>query len=121
VVEDDASVRGMVRRALSTAGFEVIEAANGHEALAVVQAGESRVDVVLTDLAMPELGGRELARRLREGWPNLPVIFMSGYTDDDVTRRGLLEAGVPFLEKPISPEILTRKLRQVLEGAARKP
>ena len=120
VVEDDALVRGMVRRTLSEAGFQVIEASNGQEALAVVQSDRARVDAVLTDLAMPELGGRQLARRLGEKWPDVPVIFMSGYTDNDLARRGLLDAGVTFLEKPISPEVLTRKLRQVLEAAPPK-
>jgi two-component system cell cycle sensor histidine kinase/response regulator CckA len=69
---------------------------------------------------MPELGGRQLAQRLVKEWPDLPVVFMSGYAADDVTRRGLLDAGVPFLEKPVSPEVLTRKMRQVVEGAPRK-
>jgi CheY-like chemotaxis protein len=121
VVEDDSLVRGMVRRALSEAGFRVIEAANGEEALAVVQSETTHVDAVLTDLAMPELGGRQLAQRLIQEWPDLPVVFMSGYADDDVARRGLLDAGVAFLEKPLSPDVLTRKMRQVLEGAPRNP
>ncbi|HEV7365124.1 MAG TPA: response regulator [Gemmatimonadales bacterium] len=120
VVEDDPLVRSMVRRALNEAGLKVIEAANGQEALTVVQSDGPRVDAVLTDLAMPELGGQQLAHRLIEQYPDLPVVFMSGYTDDDVARRGLLDAGMSFLEKPISPEILTRKMRQVLEGAPRK-
>ena len=120
VVEDDSLVRSMVRRALNEAGFRVIEAANGNEALALVQSDTAGVDAVLTDLAMPELGGRELAQRLLAEWPDIPVVFMSGYTNDDVARRGLLEAGVPFLEKPLSPEALTRKMRQVLEGTPRK-
>jgi two-component system cell cycle sensor histidine kinase/response regulator CckA len=113
-------VRSMVRRALSEAGFRVIEAANGEEALAVVRSYSAQIDAVLTDLAMPELGGRQLAQRLIEEWPDLPVVFMSGYTDNDVARRGLLDAGVPFLEKPLSPDALTRKMRQVLEGAPRR-
>ena len=74
------------------------------------------MDAVLTDLAMPGMGGRELARRLWESRPGLPVVFMSGSTDDIVLRRGLLESGVPFLEKPLSPVELARKMRQVLDG-----
>jgi two-component system cell cycle sensor histidine kinase/response regulator CckA len=112
VVEDDSLVRSMARRALVEAGFRVVEAANGREALAL--AAETPVDAVLTDLAMPEIGGRELARRLQETRPELPVVFMSGYTDDDVMRRGLLEQGVPFLEKPLAPEALTRTMRKLL-------
>lgn len=117
VVEDDPLVRTMARRSLSEAGFDVLEAANGREALALVKEHEG-VDAVLTDLAMPELGGRELAQRLSEFRPGLPVIFMSGYTDDDLVRRGLLEAGISYLEKPFSPEALARMVRAVLRSAA---
>jgi PAS domain S-box-containing protein len=120
LVEDDPLVRSMARRSLSEAGFEVLEASNGKEALEVVASEPSRVDAVLTDLAMPEVGGRKLAERLWELRPELPVVFMSGYTDDDVIRRGLLEAGVSFLEKPLSPQLLGRKMRQVL-GASLSP
>jgi CheY-like chemotaxis protein len=116
VVEDDPLVRGMARRALAEAGFGVCEAANGQEALSVA-AAEPRLDAVLTDLAMPVIGGLELARRLQEQRPGLPVVFMSGYTDDEVVRRGLLERGVPFLEKPFSPELLARTLQQLLQRA----
>ena len=119
VVEDDPLVRDMARRSLLEAGFAVLEAADGQEALALA-AGESRLDAVLTDLAMPEIGGRELARQLRETRPDLPVVFMSGYTGDDVVRKGLLESGVPFLEKPLSPEDLASKLKQILDGGEPK-
>ena len=115
IVEDDPLVREMARRSLAEAGYEVMEAADGQMALDLVSRG-ARVDAVLTDLAMPGIGGRELARRLREGRASLPVIFMSGYTDDVVLRRGLLESGVPFLEKPLSPVKLAQKMRQVLDG-----
>jgi PAS domain S-box-containing protein len=118
VVEDDPLVRGMARRALVEAGFQVCEAANGEEAIKLA-AREPRLNAVLTDLAMPLIGGRELARRIQEQRPGLPVVFMSGYTGDEVVRRGLLERGVPFLEKPFSPELLTRTLREVVETALR--
>lgn len=112
-------MRTMARRALAEAGFEVLEAANGREALALMKEHKG-VDAVLTDLAMPELGGQELAQRLSELRPGLPVIFMSGYSDDDLTRRGLLEAGIPYLEKPFSPEALARMMHTVLSSAARQ-
>ena len=117
VVEDDPLVRTMARRSLVEAGFDVLEAANGREALALLIDHEE-VDAVLTDLAMPELGGQELAERLSKLRPGLPVVFMSGYTDDDLTRRGLLAAGIPYLEKPFSPDALGRMLRAVLSQAA---
>ena len=114
VVEDDPLVRGMARRSLMEVGFTVLEGANGREALARAES-EPQLDALLTDLAMPEIGGRELARRLREKHPTLPVLFMSGYTDDEVMRRGLLENGAPFLEKPFTPELLARKMTEMLE------
>jgi two-component system, cell cycle sensor histidine kinase and response regulator CckA len=116
VVEDDALVRTMARRSLSEAGFDVLEAANGREALALLSEHDS-VGAVLTDLAMPELGGQELAQRVSELRPGLPVIFMSGYTDADLIRRGLLAAGIPYLEKSFSPEALARMVRAVLSSA----
>jgi CheY-like chemotaxis protein len=117
VVEDDPLVRAMTLRSLTEAGFEVLEAANGESALELVSS-QTRLDAVLTDLAMPGMGGRELARRLWKTRPGLPVVvFMSGYTDDVVNRRGLLASGVSFLEKPVSPDALARKMRQVLEAA----
>jgi two-component system, cell cycle sensor histidine kinase and response regulator CckA len=115
LVEDDPLVRTIAHRALAGAGFDVLEAADGLQALALV-GRHAQIDVVLSDLAMPELGGRELAQRLSEARPGLPVIFMSGYTDDDLVRRGLLETGIPYLEKPFSPEDLTRKIRDVLNS-----
>ena len=114
VAEDDPLVRSMIRRSLTQAGFTVIEAANGREALDKA-AGAGQLDALLTDLAMPEIGGRELAHSLRKTYPELPVLFMSGYTDDEVMRRGLLESGATFLEKPFSPELLAHKVSQLVE------
>jgi len=120
VVEDDPLVRAIARRTLTEAGFSVLDAEDGRQALAVV-ALHPRIDLVLTDVAMPEYGGRDLAQRLSSVRPGLPIIFMSGYTDDDLTRRGLLERGIPFLEKPFSPQDLTRLVTDVLQGAASHP
>lgn len=119
IVEDDPLVRSMARRSLTEAGFDVIEAADGGQALAMISRHED-IDAVLTDVAMPEVGGRELAQRLTEVRPGMPVVFMSGYTDDDLIRRGLLEAGTPYMEKPFSPEALARLMRDVLNLAARQ-
>jgi len=120
VVEDDPQVRTIAQRALADAGFNVLEARDGYHALALVEQ-HKHIDVVLTDLAMPELGGRELAQRLAAIRPGLPVIFMSGYTDDDLTRRGLLEAGAPYLEKPFSPQDLARMVADVLRSLPARP
>ena len=79
----------------------------------------SEIDLVVTDVIMPNVGGRELGERLAELRPGLPVLFISGYTDDDVVRRGLLSPGSPFLQKPFEPDALARKVRQVIELAHR--
>jgi PAS domain S-box-containing protein len=122
LVEDDPLVLTIAKRALVDAGFEVLEASNGRKAIELVES-EARIDAVLTDLAMPEIGGRDLARRLRTQRPTLPVVFMTGYTDDVVTSRGLLDSGVPFLEKPLSPDTIVRTMREVVaasrEGVSR--
>ena len=120
VVEDDTLVRAIARRTLAEAGFSVLEAEDGDQALALAAKLE-RIDVVLTDVAMPGLGGRDLAQRLSQLRPGLPIIFMSGSTDDDLTRRGLLDPGIPFLEKPFSPQELARVVHDVLHGAPSQP
>ena len=117
VVEDDPTVRRMMRRALSDAGFAVVDAPNGRVALEMVQA-DSNLTLVVTDAAMPQLGGRELKRELAAIRPTLPVLTVSGYTDDDILRRGLVEAGYPFLQKPFSPERLVAKVRELMDGRA---
>jgi two-component system, cell cycle sensor histidine kinase and response regulator CckA len=115
VVEDEESVRTLAGRVLTEAGYAVIAARDGREALALVEDGLA-VDIVLTDVVMPVMGGRELCDRIRSARPALPVLFMSGYTGTDVVRRGLRDTGVPFLQKPFSPDSLTRKVREVLDA-----
>lgn len=117
VVEDDPTVRRMMHRALSDAGFAVVDAPDGRVALEMVQA-DSGLTLVVTDAAMPQLGGRELKRELAAIRPTLPVLTVSGYTDDDILRRGLVEAGYPFLQKPFSPERLVAKVRELMDGRA---
>jgi signal transduction histidine kinase len=115
IVEDEAAVRRMAARALSAQGYAVLEAENGAEALEVLARGGSPIDLVLTDVVMPLVNGRELGERLSVERPGLRVLFMSGYTDDDIVRRGLLRPGSPFLQKPFMPGDLSRKVREVLD------
>ena len=115
VVEDEESVRTLAGRVLAEAGYAVVTARDGREALAMVEDGVA-LDLVLTDVVMPVMGGRELCDRVRSARPGLPVVFMSGYTGTDVLRRGLRETGAPFLQKPFSPDSLTRKVREVLDA-----
>jgi PAS domain S-box-containing protein len=116
LVEDDDAVRGVATRILRRGGYTVIEAANGVEALARCEDPGVEIDAIITDMVMPELGGREFACQLRERRPDARIIFMSGYTEDVVTRESLIEPGAAFIEKPFTPDELTRKLRAVLDA-----
>jgi PAS domain S-box-containing protein len=116
VVEDEEVVRALACRGLREQGYTVLEARHGREALDRLAERRHPVDLVISDVVMPELGGRELGARLAALQPDLPILYMSGYTGDDVIQRGLLEPGVPFLQKPFTPEGLARKVRQMLDG-----
>ena len=116
IVEDEEMVRGLASRGLREHGYTVIEARHGADALRQLEAG-SEVDLVISDVVMPEMGGRELGHRLASMRPSLPVLYMSGYTGEDVTQRGLLEPGAPFQQKPFAPEELAGKVREMLDAA----
>jgi CheY-like chemotaxis protein len=118
VVEDEDVVRALACRGLREQGYTVLEAKHGREALDRVEQDGTRVDLVISDVVMPELSGRELGTRLAVLRPELPVLYMSGYTGEDVIQRGLLEPGVPFQQKPFTPEGLARKVREMLDGRA---
>jgi len=105
----------MASRALRSQGYEILEATNGAEALEVLSRAAGPVDLVLSDVVMPVLNGRELSERLAVDHPEIRVLFMSGYTDDDIVRRGLLQPGAPFLQKPFVAADLSRKVRDVLD------
>ena len=115
LAEDESGVRALAQRILERAGFRVLVARHGADALLLWRQHESEIDVVVTDLVMPELGGRELATELRASRPGLPVLFMSGYSDDEMTRRGIADARVAFLAKPFSTESLVTAVREVLQ------
>ena len=116
IVEDEPAVRRMASRALKSQGYAILEAANGAEALDLLSRATAAVDLVLSDVVMPVLNGRELSERLAVDRPEIRVLFMSGYTDDDIVRRGLLQPGAPFLQKPFVAADLSRKVRDVLDG-----
>ena len=123
LVEDEAPVRSVTRQLLERNGYTVLEAADGPAALALVNggSGERHVDLLLTDVIMPGMSGRELANQLKARRPDLRVLFMSGYTDDAVVRHGMLEPGLAYLEKPFRPTALLRKVRDVLQSRSRSP
>ena len=116
LVEDEAPVRTVTRQLLERNGYTVLEAADGPTALSMLDGNGAgtHVDLLLTDVVMPGMSGRELAEHLRKSRPKLRVLFMSGYTDDAVVRHGMLEPGLAYLEKPFRPPALLRKVREVL-------
>ncbi|HEX7900077.1 MAG TPA: PAS domain-containing protein [Planctomycetota bacterium] len=119
LVEDEAVVRRLVRQTLKNYGYNVVEAVNGVEALKVVTEDAGAFDLVITDLVMPEMGGRDLALKLRERWPEVPVLYMSGYTEDAAIRQGGLESDAILLHKPFSPNEMLNKVRKSLQLATR--
>ena len=114
LVEDEPAVRHMTSRALQDFGFGVVEASGGHQALGVIERSDGAIDLLITDVILPGMDGAELARRATELQPQLSVLFISGYTDEEIVRRGLLEAGRPFLQKPFTPEALVNQIAEVM-------
>jgi two-component system, cell cycle sensor histidine kinase and response regulator CckA len=115
LVEDEATVRSSVRRLLEWHGYRVVEAGNGSEALRIYEDNPQAIDLVLTDLVMPEMGGHELVEQLRVRNPALRVVFMSGYTERAVINNGSMPPGTAFVEKPFTVDTLMRRLREVLD------
>jgi CheY-like chemotaxis protein len=116
VAEDEPMVRDIMSRTLRESGYAVFEAADGREALEILEARAGEVSLVVADVVMPGLGGREMAVRLAERWPAVPVLFTSGYTGLDVVRRGLLDEGREFIQKPLEPGALIRKVREMMDS-----
>jgi two-component system, cell cycle sensor histidine kinase and response regulator CckA len=115
LVEDQPSLRAVVRRILQQKGYDVLEARDGEDAIRVAEAAAQPIQLVITDVVMPGMNARAMAERIREIWPMARVLFMSGYHDDDVMLRSLASAKVDFLQKPFVPHDLIEKVREVLE------
>jgi PAS domain S-box-containing protein len=116
LVEDEDVVRGLARQILEQAGYHVLEASRGEEALRLCAAHEQPIQLVLTDVVMPETSGKEVADRLRTLRPEIKVLFMSGYTDEAIVHHGVLDAKVEFIQKPFTPVALARKVREVIDS-----
>jgi CheY-like chemotaxis protein len=116
LVEDEPTVRGFAREILKINGYQVLEAAKGEEALRLCGQCEVPIHLLLTDVVMPGMSGRQLADRARAVRSDMKVLFMSGYTDDEVLRHGVSSAGTGFLQKPFAPDVLARKVREVLDS-----
>ncbi len=116
-VEDEASVRALCVRILEQLGYRVLQARNGAEAIAEAQGYGDRIDLLVTDVVMPGMSGRELAMQVVLIHPEMKVLFTSGYTNDMISRQGILDEGVLFIGKPYTPLALARKVREVLDEA----
>jgi CheY-like chemotaxis protein len=119
LVEDEEQVRAMAAETLRQAGYTVLEAQNGEEAIALCTRHRDRIDLLLTDVIMPGLNGRRVSEVATSIRSNLAVLFMSGYTDETILRHGVLEANVPFLQKPFTPSKLRMKVREALARMSR--
>jgi signal transduction histidine kinase len=116
LVEDEQAVRSLTKRILESAGYTVLQAGNGSEALALLDRHGSPIDLLLTDVVMPGMNGRELATRIASVRPQMKVLYTSGYTDDAILRHGVLDDTSRFISKPYAPLELTRRVRDVLDA-----
>lgn len=115
LVEDEDMLRRLARLTLTSYGYRVVEASNGEEAIEISAKHEGEIDLLLTDVIMPGMNGRELSNRLLESRPTLRVLFMSGYTDDAIVHQGVLDESANFIQKPFAPDALAQRVREVLE------
>jgi CheY-like chemotaxis protein len=116
VVEDEESLREVTRRILEAKGYSVLLACDGAEGIALCTAKNGSIDLILSDVVTPKMGGTDMAQRLRDQGNRTPVLFMSGYVDHMVPTGGVLQPGVNFIQKPFVPEALARKVREMLDG-----
>jgi two-component system cell cycle sensor histidine kinase/response regulator CckA len=116
IAEDEPMVRGIMARTLKDCGYTVLEAGSGREALELLEAENRQMSLIVADVVMPDMGGRDMALRLAQRWPEVPVLFTSGYTGLEVVSRGLLDEGREFLQKPLDPETLARKVRDMMDA-----
>jgi CheY-like chemotaxis protein len=116
LVEDDNAVRDLAQRILEMRGYKVLAARHGADALSIASIPDSQIDLVVTDVVMPGMNGRQFVEALRNHRPGVRVLYMSGYTDDDIIRRGLLDSSVAFLQKPFTARTLARQVRSILDA-----
>lgn len=116
IVENEAAIRNLLQMALQKNGYSVLTAESGREALALVRDHTGTIDLLITDVVMPDMDGPELVRRLSVLRPRTPTLFMSGYMDDALGDQGLAPTEVNFIQKPFSPRVIAQKVRDILDG-----
>jgi CheY-like chemotaxis protein len=121
LVEDEAALRGMMKRILERSGFLVLEAGHGAQALERCESHDGSIDLVVSDIVMPTMGGREMADRLRALRPHSRLLFVSGFTDDEVLQQGIILPESSYLQKPFSPAALVAKILEMLRDPGAGP
>src|SRR6185369_15021356 len=121
VVEDEPQVRSLMRRTLAGRGYDVLEASHGVEALELANEHRGPIHLLLTDVVMPHLSGKDLAERLRGTRPDIRVLFVSGHSDEAIERHGVLAPESAFLQKPVAPDALARTVRDILDAEPATP
>ncbi len=116
LVEDAEMVRNLAKEVLETSGYSVLAAANGREGLLICEQSRQPIHLLLTDVVMPEMSGPDLVNRIEHLYPQMRVLYMSGYTEDTIVHHGVLQEGINFIEKPFTPDSLALKVREVLEA-----
>jgi len=117
LVENEAAIRNLLQMALRKNGYTVLAAESGREALELVRVHAGPLDLLITDVMMPDMDGPELVRQLTTIRPETRTLFMSGYMDDALGEHGILPANVNFIQKPFSPRVIAQKVRDILDGA----
>jgi two-component system cell cycle sensor histidine kinase/response regulator CckA len=121
VVEDEPGLRHLAADVLEAQGYTVLRASNGQDGLHTARQHKGPpICLVITDVIMPKMGGKVMAEWLKEAFPNIKVLFTSGYTDDSIAKDGVLEEGMAFLSKPYTADTLGRKVREMLDGEGKK-
>jgi DNA-binding response OmpR family regulator len=121
LVEDEEAVRDLVREVLAMQGYRVLEAATAAEALAIGEKHDGVIHLLVSDVVMPGMSGKELAERLAADRPGLRVLYMSGYTDTAIVHHGVLAPGTAFLQKPFTPAVLARRVGEILHASPASP
>jgi CheY-like chemotaxis protein len=119
VVEDDQSVRSLIGEILETLGYTPVIARDSMEALEIIEGEHRRIELLLTDVVMPSMNGKELAELVRTKLPDIRTVFMSGYTDEVICRHGMLDPGILFIQKPVTPQKIAKKLYEAMKQVSR--